>query len=180
MSHCSQTTLGDVFRKGFSEYMQNNNTIPLEHYKVASSIINCQTPALGGRLYKCDECDHTVPLFNSCRNRHCPQCQAMSRAKWVEKRNKELLPTSYYHIVFTIPEQLNPFALRNKSVFYNILFKAASETLIQMGANSSFLGGTIGFITILHTWTHCAYKTGTVLSFGRTGIPYEDERSDKR
>jgi hypothetical protein len=175
MSSNSQTTLGDVFRAGFQEYMQNNNTIPIEHYKVASAIINCQTPALGGRLYKCDGCGHIVSLFNSCRNRHCPQCQAMSRAKWVEKRNKELLPVPYYHIVFTVPEQLKPFALRNKEAFYNILFKAASETLLNLGANPSFLGGTIGMITILHTWNqklmdhphvHCVVPAGAISDDG--------------
>jgi len=130
---------------------------------------------LGGRLYTCEECGHTVPLFNSCRNRHCPQCQAMSRAKWVEKRNKELLPVPYYHIVFTVPEQLKPFALRNKDVFYNILFKAASETLVHLGANPSFLGGMIGLIAILHTWTqtlldhphiHCVVPAGAIADDG--------------
>lgn len=175
MSSRSKTTLGDVFREGFKEYMQSNTTISLEHYKVASAIMNCQTSALGGRLYKCEECGHSVPLFNSCRNRHCPQCQAMSRAKWVDKRNKELLPVSYYHIVFTIPEELKPFALRNKSVFYNILFKAASETLIHLGANPSFLGGTIGMIAILHTWNqvlmdhphiHCVVPAGAISDDG--------------
>jgi Putative transposase. len=171
----SQVTLGDVFREGFREYMHNNNTIPFEHYKAASAIINCRTSVLGGRLYKCEECGHSVPLFNSCRNRHCPQCQAISRAKWVEKRNNELLPVPYYHIVFTIPEQLKPFALRNKQTFYNILFKAASQTLIDLGANPSFLGGNIGLIAILHTWNqqlldhphvHCVVPAGAISDDG--------------
>jgi hypothetical protein len=180
MSTCSQPTLGDVFRTGFQEYMHNSTTMSLDHYKAASAIINCQTPALGGRLYKCEECGHHVPLFNSCRNRHCPQCQAMSRAQWVEKRNNELLPVSYYHIVFTVPEQLKPFALRNKTVFYNILFKAVSETLLQLGANPSFLGGTIGMIAILHTWNqqlmdhphiHCVVPAGALSEDGVEWIP---------
>src|SRR5690554_954452 len=103
MSSFSQTTLADVLRSGFKQYLEKNDTIPLEHYKVANAIMKCQTAALGGRFYKCDECGHSVVFYNSCRNRHCPQCQAMSRAKWVEKRNRELLPVSYYHIVFTVP-----------------------------------------------------------------------------
>jgi len=180
MSSLSQTTLADVLRSGFKQYLEKNNTIPLEHYKVANAIMKCQTAALGGRFYKCDECGHSVVFYNSCRNRHCPQCQAMSRAKWVEKRNGELLPVSYYHIVFTVPEQLKPFALRNKSIFYNILFKAVSETLIQLGANPSFLGGTIGIIAVLHTWNqilmdhphiHCVVPAGAISDDGVEWIP---------
>ena len=180
MSSFSQTTLADVLRAGFKQYLEKNNAIPLEHYKVANAIMKCQTAALGGRFYKCDECGHSVVFYNSCRNRHCPQCQAMSRAKWVEKRNRELLPVSYYHIVFTVPEQLKPFALRNKSIFYNILFKAVSETLIQLGANPSFLGGTIGIIAVLHTWNqilmdhphiHCVVPAGAISDDGVEWIP---------
>ena len=180
MSSFSQTTLADVLRSGFKQYLEKNDTIPLEHYKVANAIMKCQTAALGGRFYKCDECGHSVVFYNSCRNRHCPQCQAMSRAKWVEKRNRELLPVSYYHIVFTVPEQLKPFALRNKSIFYNILFKAVSETLIQLGANPSFLGGTIGIIAVLHTWNqilmdhphiHCVVPAGAISDDGVEWIP---------
>jgi hypothetical protein len=88
----------------------------------------------------------------SCRNRHCPSCQAVARAQWVEKRTSELLPVPYFHVVFTIPSELNSFVLRNKEVSYNILFKAASETLLQLAKDPRLLGAQTGFISILHTW----------------------------
>lgn len=175
MDKHSHLTLADVFRSGFNEYVHNSKAIPIEHYKIADAIMNCRTSALGGHLYQCEKCGHQVPVFNSCRNRHCPQCQAIARAKWVEQRNNELLPVPYYHIVFTVPEQLKPFALRNKSTFYNLLFKAVSGTLTDLAANPSYLGGTIGLITILHTWTqtlidhphiHCVMPAGALSEDG--------------
>jgi hypothetical protein len=107
--------------------------------------------------------------YNSCRNRHCPSCQAAARAQWVDNRLKELLPVPYFHVVFTVPAQLNPFALRNKEVFYNLLFQAASETLHELAADPKFLDAQIGFIAILHTWgqnlldhphLHCVVPSG--------------------
>lgn len=167
----SSPGLAEVFRQGFDDYASTSGPLPHTHYEVADAIRNCRTEALGGRLYRCDHCHGCVPLFNSCRNRHCPQCQAMARARWVDKRLKELLPVVYFHIVFTIPSQLKPFALRNKEAFYNLMFKAVSATLTELAANPRWLGGTIGFIAVLHTWTqtlmdhphiHCVVPAGAL------------------
>lgn len=144
--------LADVFRAGFADYCARNRPLPLEHYKVANAIMNCHTAALGGHIFHCEQCGHEKILYNSCRNRHCPSCQAAARVQWVDNRIKELLPVPYFHVVLTIPAQLNPFALRNKRVMYTILFKAAAETLHALAATKKYLGANIGFIAVLHTW----------------------------
>ena len=144
--------LADVFRAGFSRYCRDLGPLPAQHYAVANAIMACRTAALGGHQLRCEECGHDVISYNSCRNRHCPTCQAHARAQWVDARTKELLEVPYFHVVFTIPAQLNAFALRNKEVFYSILFAAASRTLAELGLDPRRLGGELGFIMVLHTW----------------------------
>jgi hypothetical protein len=170
-SSSTPVTLADVLRSGFGDYERAAGPLPAEHYKVAHAIMDCRTPALGGRMYRCEECGHSLPVFNSCRDRHCPQCQAMARARWVEKRLDELLPIPYFHVVFTIPEQLKPFALRNKAPFYTLMFRAVADTLSELAANPRHLGGSIGCIAVLHTWTqtlmdhphiHCVVPAGAL------------------
>ena len=143
--------LADIFRSGFSDYAAAVNKLPHEHYRVANALTSCHTAALGGHVFRCNECSHTQIAYNSCRNRHCPSCQAAERAKWVDKRVDELLAVPYFHVVFTVPAELNPFALRNKRAFYSILFKAASETLHTCAKRKKYLGADIGFIAVLHT-----------------------------
>jgi hypothetical protein len=109
----------------------------------------CRTAALGGHLDACEDCGHIKISYNSCRNRHCPKCQFLKKEKWLEAREKELLPIPYFHIVFTIPEELNPLALRNQEVVYNVLFKAVAETLLELTRDTL---GRIGMIAVLHTW----------------------------
>jgi len=161
--------LSDVFRVGFADYCTQAGVLPLEHYKVANAIMSCHTAALGGHVYHCGHCGHEAISYNSCRNRHCPSCQAAARAAWVDNRVEELLPVPYFHVVFTIPSELNQFALRNKQVFYNILFKAAAETLHTLAEREKYLGALIGFIAVLHTWgqnlmdhphLHCVVPAG--------------------
>jgi hypothetical protein len=161
--------LADVFRVGLADYLSQSNALPLEHYKAANAIMSCHTAALGGHIFRCEDCGHEKISYNSCRNRHCPSCQAAARVEWVDNRVKELLPVPYFHVVFTIPAQLNPFALRNKRVFYGILFKAAAETLHALAAREKYLGAGIGFIAVLHTWgqnlldhphLHCVVPAG--------------------
>lgn len=161
--------LADVFRLGFSDYAVQNGPLSNHHYKVVNALLSCHTSSLGGHVYRCEQCGHEKISYNSCRNRHCPSCQATARAQWVERRMKELLPVPYFHVVFTVPAPLNPFALRNKEVFYNILFQAASETLQTLAGNPKRLGAEIGFIAILHTWgqnlldhphLHCVVPAG--------------------
>lgn len=124
-----------------------------DHYDVVADIMKCRTAYLGGHMYRCDTCDEEIPVYNSCRNRHCPQCQTMTKAKWLEDRKAELLPVTYFHTVFTLPHDINPVALVNKRKVYGMLFTAVSQTLRVFGQNpENGLGGKLGVIAILHTW----------------------------
>jgi len=145
-------TVADIFRSHFKEFLSESGPLPGHYYVAANAIMQCRTEQLGGHIYRCDDCSHEVTLYNSCGNRHCPQCQAMARAQWVDQRMKEVLPVPYFHVVFTIPHQLNGIVLRNKKQFYQIMFKAVSETLLSLAQDKKRLGGDIGFITVLHTW----------------------------
>jgi hypothetical protein len=144
--------IADVFREGFDAYCEKYGPLPKQHYQVANAVINCRTATMGGHIDRCENCGHEQISYNSCRNRHCPRCQAFARAKWVQDRMEELLPVQYFHIVFTVPQQLNPFALRNKRVFYNILFRAVSETISELAKDPKWLGVTTGFMAVLHSW----------------------------
>lgn len=145
-------TIADIFRYGFSQYVQQFGPQPPEILKAVDAIISCRTEVMGGHRYRCDRCGEEMVLYNSCRNRNCPQCQSNARMVWVHDRIKELLPVGYFHAVFTVPDLLNPFALRNKKVFYRIMFRAAKETLLTLSGDRRRLGATIGFIAVLHTW----------------------------
>lgn len=123
-----------------------------EQRRVIRDIIQCRSAALGGHVEQCTQCGHQQIAYNSCRNRHCPKCQAAARREWTQKRAAELLPVHYFHVVFTLPEQISPLALQNKRVIYGLLFQAASETLLKIAADPKHLGGVIGFLAVLHTW----------------------------
>lgn len=112
----------------------------------------CRTAALGGHRDQCDRCGHQVIAYNSCRNRHCPKCQSLAKAQWRAARQAELLPVPYFHVVFTLPERLAPLVLQNPRRLYNLLFRAASQTLLRIAADPKHLGARIGFLAILHTW----------------------------
>ena len=151
--------------------------------RVVKDIITCRTAALGGHILRCDHCRRTEISYNSCRNRHCPKCQSLARAKWLEDRKADLLPVQYFHLVFTIPHVLNPLVLRNKRVVYNILFRAVSETLREVAANPKRLGAEVGFTTILHTWSqtlldhphlHCVVPGGGISPDGTRWIHCPD------
>jgi Putative transposase/Transposase zinc-binding domain len=116
------------------------------------AIETCRTAALGGHLERCDACEHQRISYNSCRNRHCPKCQSLARAQWIEHRQAELLNCQYFHVVFTLPEEIAAIAYQNKAVVYNLLFQATAETLRTIGADPKHLGADIGFFAILHTW----------------------------
>jgi predicted Zn-ribbon and HTH transcriptional regulator len=141
--------VADIFRE-FGTAYRHENSVPYDQRKVMHSIAVCRTSYLGGHVEKCQKCGFEQHAYNSCRNRHCPKCQCLTKAKWLEDRKTELLPVPYFHNVFTLPHELNPVALSNRKAIYSILFKAVSETLLQFGRNN--LGGTIGFTAILHTW----------------------------
>ena len=144
--------LADIFRAGFQRYVDANPSLLPQHYDVANAILRCHTSAMGGHVFHCCACGSDRISYNSCRNRHCPSCQAMARARWVDERTKELLPVPYFHVVFTVPAQLNAFALRNKKEFYNILFAAASQTIRDLSKDDKRLGAEPGFVAVLHTW----------------------------
>jgi hypothetical protein len=123
-----------------------------EHERILRAIVSCRTAALGGHVQTCDHCQHQRIAYNSCRNRHCPKCQASACARWMEDRAAELLPVEYFHVVFTLPDAFNALALGNKRVVYGVLFDAAAQTLLEVAANPKHLGARIGFLAILHTW----------------------------
>ncbi len=123
-----------------------------EHRRILRCIATCRTAALGGHVVSCDHCHYQRIAYNSCRNRHCPKCQASACARWMEDRAKELLPVEYFHVVFTLPDTFNALALGNKRIVYGVLFDAVAQTLSEVAANPRRLGAKIGFIAILHTW----------------------------
>jgi putative transposase/transposase-like zinc-binding protein len=141
--------LADVFRQYGESYQQTHHVSACEQ-KVIRAVSVCRTQDLGGHLDRCDACGFERPAYNSCRNRHCPKCQSLAKAKWLEKQNSELLPVGYFHLIFTLPHVLNGLILGNRKILLALLFKAVSETLLEFGR--SRLGGRIGFITVLHTW----------------------------
>lgn len=147
----NRLAVGDIFREYGPAY-RAAHALPLAHLKVMNAIEKCRTEALGGHMDECDTCGYRHPFYNSCRNRHCPTCGALQRAKWLAARQGDLLPVRYFHIVLTLPDDLNPLALVNQRVIYRILFRAGSETLLELGRDAKHLGGEIGVLTALHTW----------------------------
>jgi hypothetical protein len=143
--------LATVFRKHGKLYRQKRR-LPLQQLRVMRAIEICRTAALGGFVETCGQCDYQRTVYHSCRNRHCPKCQSMARAKWLQRQQSELLPVAYYHVVFTLPEPLAAIALQNPKVIYDILFRASAETLLTIAGDPKHLGADIGFFSILHTW----------------------------
>ena len=147
--------------------------------RVISAIEACRTAALGGHVMCCEDCDHINIAYNSCRNRHCPKCQAAAAYDWLETRRAELLPVAYYHVVFTLPAPFADIAYTNKTVIYDALFKAASETLLRIAGDPKHLGAKIGITMVLHTWgsalthhphVHCVVPGGGLSPDGQRWI----------
>jgi hypothetical protein len=162
--------LADIFRAHGESY-RRDHPLPVSHLKVMQAVERCRTAALGGHMQQCDSCGFERPAYNSCRNRHCPKCQSLAEVKWLEKQKSELLAVGYFHLVFTLPHELNALILTNKKILISHLFKAVGGTLIDFGRTR--LGGQIGVITVLHTWDqtlldhfhlHCLVPAGA-LSF---------------
>ena len=156
-------TAGDAFIE------RNRHWLSWKHVKVLWAIARCRTAALGGHLDECTRCGHRAISYNSCRNRHCPKCQTSARERWIAARQRELLPTRYVHVVFTLPRELAPLALQNKKVIYDLLFRASAETLLEVARDPRHLGAEIGFFSVLHTWSqklqlhphvHCVISAG--------------------
>lgn len=154
MEHNSDTAknMAAVLHCGLRSYVERYG-MPAWHTQHAlADIINCRTEPMGTHAYRCDACGHDVRLHNSCRNRHCPQCQRIRQAQWVEARMNDVLPVQYFHIVFTIPDLLTRMVMKQPADIYKILFAAASQTMLQLAADKRWLGAKIGFIAVLHTW----------------------------
>ena len=174
----SSLELAGILRRHGEAYRQAH-PLPRHQLRLMRAIEVCRTAALGGRVEECGQCKHTRVSYNSCRNRHCPKCQSLARAKWLESRKAELLPVQYFHVVFTVPEQIAALALHNKAAVYSILFRAASETLLTIARDPRHLGAEIGFFAILHSWgqnllhhphLHCVVPGGGLSADGSRWI----------
>jgi len=149
--HTSSTEVGNVFAL-FGKKYKHEHKLPLHQRNAMFAIEHCRTSVLGGHVDECDHCGHKRISYNSCRNRHCPKCQGLNRIKWVDKLSSNLLPVRYFHIVFTIPCELNRLTLVNQKCLYDILFKAASETLLMLAKDKKYLYANTGLVAVLHTW----------------------------
>ena len=146
-------TVNSIFSEYADDYIsKSGNFISFEQLRVINSITACRSGRLGYRIEKCDCCGNEIILFNSCRNRHCPQCQNIKREKWLLARKSELLPCKYFHVIFTLPHSLNDLLYCNQAELYSLFFKAAADTLKEFAHNSRSLGAAIGFLMVLHTW----------------------------
>jgi len=145
--------VADVFRRYGDAYRERHGaSLCTAQRRVMTAIERCRTAALGGHVEQCDQCGHQRISFNSCRDRHCPKCQSLARAQWLDDRRAELLDTQYFHVVLTLPKEIAAIAYQNKAPVYGILFRAAAETLSTIAADPKHLGAEIGFFAVLHTW----------------------------
>ena len=168
--------VADIFRTYGEDYRQQHRThLSGVQLRAMRAIEECRTAALGGHLEQCDSCGNQRNAYNSCRNRNCPKCQSTAAKRWLHKRQSEVLPVPYFHVVFTVPEEIARIALGNQKVVYGILFRCVSQTLLKIGFDPKHLGGQIGFLAILHTWgqnldyhphIHCVVAGGGLTSDG--------------
>jgi hypothetical protein len=172
--------LARIFRQHGPAYRQSHS-LPRHQHRLMQAIESCRTPMLGGSVEWCPRCQFTHIRYRSCRNRHCPKCQGIARARWVHQRSAELLPVEYFHVVFTVPEQIAAIAFHNKEPVYDLLFRAVSQTLLTIARDPQHLGAAIGFFAVLHTWgqnlhlhphLHCVVPGGGLSPDDRwTGCP---------
>lgn len=164
----------DIFTAHASEYRQHYKLSVVQH-KSMNAILNCRTERLGGHLDICPNCGESKPSYNSCRNRHCPKCQTLSKERWIDARKTDLLNVGYFHVVFTLPQELNTLIYRNQKDCYNLLFRCVAETLKELSADSKHLGAEIGLTAVLHTWgqnlcfhphIHCIVPAGGLTKLG--------------
>src|SRR6202043_1720185 len=172
--------VADVFRRYGDAYRQEHvASLCTAQRRVLTAIEVCRTAVLGGHLEQCDHCGHQRNAYNSCSDRHCPKCQSFARFKWLEDRQAELLNTQYFHVVFTLPQQIAAIAYQNKRELYGILFRATAQTLLTIAADPKHLGAEIGFFAVLHTWgqnllhhphLHCVVAGGGLSTDGTRWI----------
>ena len=174
MENTTSLELGTIFQSLGNRFLEENLLTPVQK-KAFRNIAECRTLAKGGHIWLCEACDEKVPMYNSCLDRHCPKCQGPARRKWVSQRMQEVIHTHYFHVVFTLPHQLNPLVAFNPKILLTLLFRSVSQTLLLFGKDKQYLGGELGFLTILHTWdqklqrhyhVHCIIPGGAI-SFDR-------------
>lgn len=164
----------DIFAAHGATYRQNHKLSIVQH-KSMNAILNCRTERLGGHLDICPNCGETRPSYNSCRNRHCPKCQTLAKERWIDARKTDLLNVGYFHVVFTVPQELNPLIYRNQKECYTLLFHCAAQTLKELSLDKKYLGAEIGLTSVLHTWgqnlcfhphIHCIVPAGGLTKLG--------------
>jgi len=170
--------LADILRRDAPAYRESHRLLR-EQERAIDAIVDCRTEALGGHVEECCQCSYTRISYNSCRNRHCPKCQSLARAKWVEARKAELLPVEYFHVVFTVPKEIAEIAFYNRGAVYDILFHATAQTLTTIARDPHRLGAEIGFFAVLHTWgqnllhhphLHCVVPGGGLSPDGKRWV----------
>lgn len=171
--------VADIFRAHGDAYRQRH-ALTDDQWAVMRAIETCRTAVLGGHVDVCDACGYSRPAYNSCRNRHCPKCQSLIQAAWIEQRKGRILPSSYFHVVFTLPAELRGLCRRNAKTLYKLLFQTVSKTLLELGDDAGRLGAQIGFTAVLHTWSrslelhphlHCIVTGGGLSPSGDQWIP---------
>src|SRR3954453_18954856 len=156
--------VADILRAHEARFLDKNRSwLSFQQLTVLRAIARCRTAALGGHLDSCSRCGRQAISYNSCRNRHCPKCQAQARQRWLTAREQEVLGVPYFHVVFTLPHELNPLCQRNQTVLYNLLFRSSAAAILEVAADPKHLGAEIGFLSILHTWarTYSCIRTFT-------------------
>jgi hypothetical protein len=164
--------VADILRRYGGEYLQKfGSSMPARHRRAFQDILHCRTLAMGGHVFSCDHCHHQVYSYHSCRNRSCPKCHGDDTENWLENRDKELLPVTYFHVVFTLPSELRSLVRSHPKILYGTLIKAAAKALIKLAVDPHYVGGRIGVLALLHTWTrtllyhphvHCLVPAGGV------------------
>ncbi len=173
--------VADIFRAFGADYrVRYGPQMSIEQLRAMRAIEVCRTAVLGGHVEVCDQCGGERICYNSCRNRHCPKCLGLDKERWREAQQEALLPVPYFHLVFTLPAGLGPLALRNQAVVYALLFRVASEALLELSGDPGHLGAQIGFTAVLHTWSqtleyhphlHCIVTGGGLSADGQQWIP---------
>ncbi|BAK98042.1 putative transposase [Oscillibacter valericigenes Sjm18-20] len=165
----------DIFEE-YGEAYRQNHRLPMAQRKAMNAILNCRTAKLGGHMDHCPECGYQRPSYNSCRNRHCPKCQTLSKERWIDAQKGNLLHVGYFHVVFTVPQELNPWIYRNQQGGYNLLFRCVAETIQELSADKKYLGAATGHTAVLHTWgqnlsfhphIHCIVPGGGLTKLGK-------------
>ena len=168
--HAPRVQVGDIAR-AFGAALRGSCALSSEQHAVLRAMERCRRAALGGHLHVCDQCGYSVPVYNSCRNRHCPTCQSLEQHRWLERRRERILPVAYFHIVFTLPAELRPVVMAQRETLFKMLLQAASETLLTLARDSKRLGAIPAITMVLHTWTRDLRLANSIREPDRRPVP---------